>query len=68
MIDDRGHQPLFPSVATTNRAGAEMAAQHLLASAVGVRLWFKVHGLVAPKSDLRALRADLRGRGPTHQR
>ena len=31
MIDDRGHQPLFPSIATTNRAGAEMAAQHLLA-------------------------------------
>jgi LacI family transcriptional regulator len=30
MIDDRGHQPLFPSVATTNRAGAETAAQHLL--------------------------------------
>jgi LacI family transcriptional regulator len=30
MIDDRGHQPLFPTVATTNRAGAESAAQHLL--------------------------------------
>ena len=30
MIDDRGHQPLFPSVATTNRAGAEDAARHLL--------------------------------------
>ena len=30
MIDDRGHQPLFPSVATTNRAGAETAAHHLL--------------------------------------
>jgi len=30
MIDDRGHQPLFPSVATTNRSGAEAAAQHLL--------------------------------------
>jgi LacI family transcriptional regulator len=30
MIDDRAHQPVFPSVATTNRAGAEMAAQHLL--------------------------------------
>lgn len=30
MIDDRGHQPLFPSVGTTNRLGAESAAQHLL--------------------------------------
>lgn len=30
MIDDRAHQPLFPSVATTNRAGAQMAAEHLL--------------------------------------
>jgi LacI family transcriptional regulator len=30
MIDDRGHQPLFPSVATTNRFGAESAARHLL--------------------------------------
>src|SRR3954452_590241 len=29
LIDDRGHQPLFPSVATTNRNGAEDAAQHL---------------------------------------
>ncbi len=30
MIDDRGHQPLFPSVATTNREGAEAAAHHLI--------------------------------------
>jgi LacI family transcriptional regulator len=30
LIDDRGHQPLFPSVATTNRSGAEAAAHHLL--------------------------------------
>ena len=30
MIDDRGHQPLFPSVATTNRAGGAAAAQHLI--------------------------------------
>jgi LacI family transcriptional regulator len=30
LIDDRGHRPLFPSVATTNRAGGEAAAQHLL--------------------------------------
>jgi LacI family transcriptional regulator len=30
LIDDRGHQPLFPSVATTNRSGAEAAARHLL--------------------------------------
>ncbi len=30
LIDDRGHQPLFPSVATTNRDGAEAAARHLL--------------------------------------
>jgi LacI family transcriptional regulator len=32
MIDDRGRQPLFPSVATTNRLGAQSAARHLLAS------------------------------------
>lgn len=31
LIDDRGHQPLFPSVATTNRTGGAQAAQHLLA-------------------------------------
>jgi len=31
MIDDRGHEPLFPSVATTNRLGARAAADHLLA-------------------------------------
>jgi LacI family transcriptional regulator len=30
MIDDRGHEPVFPSVATTNRAGARAAAEHLL--------------------------------------
>jgi LacI family transcriptional regulator len=30
MIDDRGRHPQFPSVATTNRAGAESAARHLL--------------------------------------
>ncbi|BEP13714.1 LacI family DNA-binding transcriptional regulator [Acidothermaceae bacterium B102] len=30
MIDDRGHQPLFPSVATTNFLGAQEAARHLL--------------------------------------
>jgi LacI family transcriptional regulator len=30
MIDDRGHQPLFPTVATTNHLGAESAAEHLL--------------------------------------
>jgi LacI family transcriptional regulator len=30
MIDDRGNQPLFPSVATTNRDGGASAAQHLL--------------------------------------
>ncbi|MFC0435186.1 LacI family DNA-binding transcriptional regulator [Kutzneria buriramensis] len=29
MIDDRGHHPGFPSVATSNRAGAASAAQHL---------------------------------------
>jgi LacI family transcriptional regulator len=32
MIDDRGHEPLFPSVATTNRVGARAAAEHLLAN------------------------------------
>ncbi|RGC69408.1 HTH-type transcriptional repressor CytR [Micromonospora sp. MW-13] len=31
LIDDRGHQPQFPSVRTTNRAGARAAAEHLLA-------------------------------------
>ena len=30
MIDDRGHQPLFPSVSTTNRDGGAAAAEHLL--------------------------------------
>lgn len=30
LIDDRAKQPVFPSVATTNRAGGEAAAQHLL--------------------------------------
>ncbi|MFD3946728.1 LacI family DNA-binding transcriptional regulator [Streptomyces sp. NPDC058579] len=32
LIDDRGRHPAFPSVATTNRAGGEAAARHLLAS------------------------------------
>ena len=31
LIDDRGHQPQFPSVATTNRDGGASAAEHLLA-------------------------------------
>ena len=30
LIDDRGHRPLFPSVATTDRSGGESAALHLL--------------------------------------
>ena len=30
MIDDRGHHPGFPSVATSNRTGAEDAAGHLI--------------------------------------
>jgi LacI family transcriptional regulator len=30
LIDDRGHQPQFPSVATTNRDGGEAAARHLI--------------------------------------
>jgi LacI family transcriptional regulator len=30
LIDDRYHQPQFPSVATTNRDGGEAAARHLL--------------------------------------
>jgi LacI family transcriptional regulator len=30
LIDDRGHQPRFPSVATTNREGGEAAARHLM--------------------------------------
>ncbi len=30
LIDDRDKQPVFPSVATTNRAGGEAAARHLL--------------------------------------
>jgi LacI family transcriptional regulator len=30
LIDDRGHQPLFPSIATTNRDGGAAAATHLL--------------------------------------
>ncbi|WP_319463672.1 LacI family DNA-binding transcriptional regulator [Micromonospora sp. RTP1Z1] len=31
LIDDRGHQPGFPSVRTTNESGAGAAAAHLLA-------------------------------------
>ncbi|RZU75924.1 LacI family transcriptional regulator [Micromonospora kangleipakensis] len=31
LIDDRAHQPRFPSVRTTNEAGARAAAAHLLA-------------------------------------
>jgi LacI family transcriptional regulator len=30
LIDDRGHQPIFPSVATTNRDGGASAAEHLI--------------------------------------
>jgi LacI family transcriptional regulator len=30
LIDDRGHQPQFASVSTTNRDGAESVARHLL--------------------------------------
>ncbi len=30
LIDDRGHRPLFPSVATTNRIGGAAAAAHLI--------------------------------------
>jgi LacI family transcriptional regulator len=30
LIDDRGHQPIFPSVATTNRDGGAAAAAHLI--------------------------------------
>jgi LacI family transcriptional regulator len=30
MIDDRGTQPLFPSVGTTNRSGGRAAGEHLL--------------------------------------
>lgn len=32
MIDDRGHHPEFPSVATSNAEGAAAAAAHLLAT------------------------------------
>ncbi|MEV4944960.1 LacI family DNA-binding transcriptional regulator [Streptomyces sp. NPDC053755] len=32
LVDDRGHHPAFPSVATTNRAGGRSAADHLAAS------------------------------------
>jgi LacI family transcriptional regulator len=42
MIDDRGHEPLFPSVATTNRVGAEDVARHLLEA--GRRRPVVVHG------------------------
>ena len=30
LIDDRGHQPQFPSVATTNYYGGELVARHLV--------------------------------------
>jgi LacI family transcriptional regulator len=32
LIDDRGHHPEFPSVATTNREGGASAARHLIAT------------------------------------
>ncbi|WP_424184633.1 LacI family DNA-binding transcriptional regulator [Actinokineospora sp. G85] len=32
IIDDRAHHPGFPTVAPDNRAGAELAARHLLAA------------------------------------
>jgi LacI family transcriptional regulator, galactose operon repressor len=32
LIDDRGHHPEFPSVATTNREGGACAARHLIAT------------------------------------
>ncbi|MFI2347357.1 LacI family DNA-binding transcriptional regulator [Streptomyces sp. NPDC019443] len=32
LIDDRGHHPEFPSVATTNREGGASAARHLIAA------------------------------------
>ncbi|MGW7196698.1 LacI family DNA-binding transcriptional regulator [Streptomyces chryseus] len=32
LIDDRGHHPAFPSVATTNREGGASAARHLLST------------------------------------
>ncbi|MFF8289372.1 LacI family DNA-binding transcriptional regulator [Streptomyces sp. NPDC016309] len=32
LIDDRGHHPAFPSVATTNREGGASAARHLVGS------------------------------------
>ncbi|MGW7432280.1 LacI family DNA-binding transcriptional regulator [Streptomyces sp. NPDC054861] len=32
LVDDRGHHPEFPSVATTNHAGGSSAAAHLAAS------------------------------------
>ena len=35
MIDDRGHHPGFPSVATSNREGAADAAAHLLRTGRG---------------------------------
>jgi LacI family transcriptional regulator len=43
LIDDRGNQPLFPSVATTNHTGAAQAARHLLA--IGRRRPLVVQGM-----------------------
>jgi LacI family transcriptional regulator len=45
MIDDRGHHPGFPSVATSNDTGAADAARHLLA--LGRRRLAMVSGPVA---------------------
>ncbi|MFJ6214202.1 LacI family DNA-binding transcriptional regulator [Streptomyces sp. NPDC092296] len=43
LIDDRGHHPGFPSVATTNREGAAAAARHL--AAIGRRRPAMVTGI-----------------------
>jgi LacI family transcriptional regulator len=45
LIDDRGHQPLFPSVATTNRIGGAAAAAHLIG--LGRRTPIMITGLDA---------------------
>ncbi|MFE2014291.1 LacI family DNA-binding transcriptional regulator [Streptomyces sp. NPDC059491] len=55
LIDDRGHRPAFPSVATTNREGGASAAAHLLASGRSRPL------VVTGRSDFGCVRERLSG-------
>jgi LacI family transcriptional regulator len=66
LIDDRGHQPQFPSVATTNREGGEAAARHLIG--LGRRKPLVITGIEAfgcTQERLEGFRAVFEGVGVT---